>query len=160
MVEWMRWRAPLSLMFATTGSPPGGIGGEAFDHDAVHSLLKPVDPLRLDKAVARLLLAEHAAEPVAVTAAATPPSGCGSCSIPDRLPSRTDGPPLPLRRTRFCPMLPTLLPDPSPLFGLFVPAPARFVPGSCQFRYVCQKPQLKNCAMAHHTFACSGLSLP
>jgi len=36
------------------------------------------DPLRLDKAVARLLLAEHAAEPEAVTAVATPPSGCGA----------------------------------------------------------------------------------
>jgi len=42
---------------------------EAFDHGAVHYLLKPVDPIRLDKAVARLLLAESAAEPVEVTVA-------------------------------------------------------------------------------------------
>jgi two-component system LytT family response regulator len=42
---------------------------EAFDHGAVHYLLKPVDPLRLDKAVARLLMAEDAAEPGPVTAA-------------------------------------------------------------------------------------------
>ncbi|MEI8369732.1 MAG: LytTR family DNA-binding domain-containing protein [Planctomycetia bacterium] len=42
---------------------------EAFDHGAVHYLLKPVDPLRLDKAVARLLMAEDAAEPGLVTAA-------------------------------------------------------------------------------------------
>ena len=42
---------------------------EAFDHGAVHYLLKPVDPIRLDKAVARLLTAESAAEPGLVTAA-------------------------------------------------------------------------------------------
>jgi len=42
---------------------------EAFDHGAVHYLLKPVDPVRLDKAVGRLLMAEHGAEPVPATAA-------------------------------------------------------------------------------------------
>ena len=80
------------------------------------------------------------------------PPGCASCSILDRLPSRTAGPPLPFRRARCARFVPES--------DLFVPAPDRFVPVGSPVRHFCRELQLQFCPLAHHTFIRLGLSLP